>query len=68
MNDVSDSDDTDLCLGNIKSDGTDVSCLKEPSFAVIRHLHWATGRALDPRRRRQAPGGLGHLRHRALDA
>ncbi len=47
MNDVSDSGDTDLCLGNVKSDGTDVSCLREPSFAVIRHLHWAPdGRSL----------------------
>jgi beta-lactam-binding protein with PASTA domain len=42
MNDVSASGDTDLCLGNIKTDGTDVNCLKEPSFAVIRHLHWST--------------------------
>ena len=25
-------------------------CKAEPSFAVIRALHWAPGRALDPRR------------------
>ncbi len=47
MNDVQDSGDTDLCLGNIKSDGTDVTCKKEPGFAVIRHLHWSTdGRSI----------------------
>jgi beta-lactam-binding protein with PASTA domain len=47
MNDVADSGDSDLCLGNIKTDGTDISCLKEPSFAVIRHLHWSTdGRSI----------------------
>ena len=39
--------DTDLCLGDIKSDGMEISCLKEPSFAVTRHLHWAPdGRSL----------------------
>jgi hypothetical protein len=33
--------DTDLCLGHIKPDTTDIGCLKEPSFSVTRHLHWA---------------------------
>jgi len=33
--------DTDFCLASVKSDATDVTCLKEPSFSVIRHLHWA---------------------------
>jgi beta-lactam-binding protein with PASTA domain len=47
MNDVQASGDTDLCLGNIKTDGTDVTCMKEPGFAVIRHLHWSTdGRSI----------------------
>lgn len=32
--------DSDLCLGNVKSDATDVNCIPEPSFAVIRALHW----------------------------
>jgi beta-lactam-binding protein with PASTA domain len=32
--------DFDLCLANVKSDATDVSCLKEPSFTIIRALHW----------------------------
>ena len=68
MNDVGDDGDTDLCLGAIKTDGTDVSCLEG---AVVRgHPPAALGdrRALDPRRRRQAPGGHGHLRHRPLEA
>ena len=42
MNSVpKDGADSDLCLANVKDDATDVSCLKEPSFAVIRSLHWA---------------------------
>ncbi|HEY6889075.1 MAG TPA: PASTA domain-containing protein, partial [Solirubrobacter sp.] len=39
--------DTDLCFGDIKSDGTEINCIKEPDFSVIRHIHWGTdGRSI----------------------
>ena len=55
-----DDGDTDLCLGRRSSSDGDRrrAASKEPSFAIIRALHWAPGRPLDPRRRRQAAGGL----------
>ncbi len=60
--------DTDLCFGLIKATGTDPSCIKEPDFSIIRNLHWACGRALDPRPRRQEQHRPGHvLRHRPLE-
>jgi dipeptidyl aminopeptidase/acylaminoacyl peptidase len=33
--------DTDLCLGVITKDPLAVSCFDEPSFAVIRAIHWS---------------------------
>jgi len=39
--DPENSDDSDLCLAHVKSDATDVNCIKEDSYAVIRALHWA---------------------------
>ena len=44
MNDVeanADPNDGDLCLAHVKQDGTDVGCKKEPSFGIIRALHWS---------------------------
>jgi beta-lactam-binding protein with PASTA domain len=42
-----DNPDSDLCLANIQGENTEVSCLAEPSFAVIRSLHWAkNGRSI----------------------
>jgi len=38
--------DTDLCFAKV-ADETEINCIKEPSFSVTRHLHWATdGRSL----------------------
>ena len=56
---------SDLCLANVKGDETDVTCIDEPSFAVIRALHWAQdGRSILGVRRQAA--GPGAVRHRAL--
>ena len=54
---------------DVKADGTDISCLKEPSFAVIRVI--CTGRRTGARCSASASrprSGHGQLRHRALDA
>ena len=39
--DHEDNPDSDLCLANVQGDETDITCKEEPSFAVIRALHWA---------------------------
>ena len=39
--DPSGTDDNDLCLAEVRSDATAVSCKTEPSFSVIRAIHWA---------------------------
>jgi WD40 repeat protein len=43
MNDFKgdDNPDTDLCLANVTSEATNVSCKPEPDFSIIRALHWA---------------------------
>ena len=56
MRDDPDDGSSDLCLANVKGDETDITCKEEPSFAIIRALHWCQGRALDPRARRQGAG------------
>jgi len=38
--------DTNLCLALIQKE-TEVNCIKEPDFSVIRHIHWGTdGRSI----------------------
>ena len=41
MRDDPEDGNSDLCLANVKGDETDITCKEEPSFAVIRALHWA---------------------------
>ena len=41
MRDDPEDGSSDLCLANVKGDETDITCKEEPSFAVIRALHWA---------------------------
>ena len=45
--------DTDLCFGDIKTDGTDVNCIKEPASRSSAPSALGAGRALAPRLRRQ---------------
>ncbi len=41
MRDDPDDRNSDLCMANIKGNETDITCKEEPSFKVIRALHWA---------------------------
>ncbi len=41
MNIVKSDGDNDLCLGQITKDGVNPQCISEPSFTVIRAIHWA---------------------------
>ena len=47
MRDDPDDGSSDLCLANVKGDETDITCKEEPSFSIIRALHWAkNGRSI----------------------